>query len=242
MKYPYNMRNFETHVANCSGPTKSAKLPAGGMHTIQSFFQKQNQIPQTAASASTTRKSHLPCLGLSEDVSTKIKAYLDRTGAHGGGASSVTVIASELYGKKFRRLSKARKVQVKVAQKHDWLWRNDVDASRVFSTTCCGNAGGPSSEPQPCAACLSLLKNKQFKNTLQVPTPPDKHYKYVNHEYRNKSLAVLFGRCVDLRSIIEADVSGQTIALVDILTHFDALFPGHSGKATDEICQRRVVW
>ena len=140
MKYPYNMRNFETHILNCSGPPKSAKLPAGGMHTIQSFFQKQNQIPKTATSTS-TRKTHPPCPGLSEEISTKIKAYLDRTGAHGGGASSVTVIASELYGKKFRRLSKSRKVQVKVAQKHDWLWRNDQEGSRVFSTSCCGNAG-----------------------------------------------------------------------------------------------------
>jgi hypothetical protein len=47
MMYAYNIRNFETHISNCSGPPKSAKLSAGGMKRIQSFFQKQPQSSPT---------------------------------------------------------------------------------------------------------------------------------------------------------------------------------------------------
>ena len=191
MKYAYNVQNFKTHIVNCSGPSKSTKLPSGGMQSIDGLFQNQrNLLGVTTSHCSTTRD--FPCPGLSEDDSSKIGAYLERTGAHGGGTSSVSVIADELYGKKYQQLSKLRKVQVKIAQKQEWSWTNDVDSGRVFSTNCLSKAGGTPTKVQPCLQCSSLWKNKQFKNAIQVPSPPDENYKYVNHEYRNKALAVLY--------------------------------------------------
>ena len=162
MKYAYNTRNFATHIVNCSGPPKSVKLPAGGMQTIGTFFQRKSSSSQS----SSTLQTALPCPGLSSDCNAKIKVYLDHTGAHGGGASSVTVISHEFYGKKYRHLSRSRKIQVKVAQKHDWVWRNDAEGGRVFSTACGGKASGPASSPEPCTACVTLLK----KQTIQKCT------------------------------------------------------------------------
>jgi len=198
MKYAYSTLNFKTHVQNCSGPPKSSKLPGGGMKSISNYFQSQPNVQS---------ERHLPCPGLSDSKFSDIKAYLERTGALGGGASSVSVIARELYGKKYRRLSKSRKAQVKIAQKQDWAWKNDADMGRVFSTSCLAKAACHSGKPEACMHCLALLKNKQFKNALHVPTPPDENYKYVNHEYRNKALALLYGKCTDLRGIMEAEVS-----------------------------------
>jgi hypothetical protein len=215
MKYAYNVQNFKTHIVNCSGPSKSTKLPSGGMQSIDCLFLKQRNLLGVATShCSTTATRDFPCPGLSEDDSSKIRAYLERTGARGGGALSVSVIADELYGKKYRRLSKLRKVQVKIAQKQEWSWTNNVDSGRVFSTNCLAKAGGTLTKVQPRSQCSSLWKNKQFKNTIQVPSPPDENYKYVNHEYRNKALAVLYGRCTDLRAIIDTDVSGDYNHLV----------------------------
>ena len=107
-----------------------------------------------------------------------------------------------------------------MAQRHDWVWRNDTEAGRVFSTTCCGKAASPAAKPEPCLACFLLFNNKQFKNALQKPTPPDENYKFVNHEYRNKSLAVLYGRSVDLRPIIEAAVSKTCLVHGPLLTYY----------------------
>jgi hypothetical protein len=204
MKYAYNVQNFETHITTCSGPSKNSKLPAGGMLSIHSYFQN----PRTSETPSSSIV-HMPCLGLSEADTPKIQGYLQQTGAHGSGASSVTVIALELYGKKYKRLSESQKSQVKITQKHEWLWRNNANAERVFSTACQGHAGGSVGSPQPCFQCPLLLKNKKFKNVLQVPQPPDKNYKCINHEYRNKALVELYGHCVDLHAIMEAGVSNS---------------------------------
>ncbi|KAG6906429.1 hypothetical protein DXG01_013965 [Tephrocybe rancida] len=151
--------------------------------------------------------------GLEESKHLGAKNYLDRTGAFGGGAHSVTVIAKEMiYGKKYSRLSPARKKHIKTAQRHKWRWTNDHRNGCVFSVKCTKSAG-PSApatvnekrDPQPCQHCRSLLSNQQFQNALRVPCPPDHHYKYLNDEYRNKDLAGLFGQCVGLRELIESD-------------------------------------
>lgn len=105
MKYPYNARNFETHVRNCQGPPKSSKLPGGGMMPINSFFKLAGPSSSTTTQAQVSTQHNLPCPGLCAKKYPKIEGYLDRTGAFGGGASSVTNIAFELYGKRYSQLS-----------------------------------------------------------------------------------------------------------------------------------------
>ena len=143
--------------------------------------------------------------------------YLERTGAHGGGSPSVSSLATELFGKKYRYLSKSRKQQVKMAQRHEWLWRNHHTEGTVYSTKCTKEAevqynNGPSSSSHSnphlllCKNCNNLFKLKAFKNILRIPRPADENYKHINIEYRNEKLASLFGRCKGLCEIMEVSI------------------------------------
>jgi hypothetical protein len=204
MKYNYSTNNFKTHIGICTGPPKSAKLPGGGMQSLSIAFQKQTKAVISSASGITPKSP--PCPGLAGDDNFKILGYLNRTGAQGGGASSVTVISQQLYGKRFIKLSTCRRAQVKLTQKHKWLWRNDQDLERVYSVDCQKVASVVQLQPAPCHKCRALLQKKRFQNALNVSQPLDQNYKYVNHEYRNKKLAILFGLSTDLCPLIEGDV------------------------------------
>ena len=61
-----------------------------------------------------------------------------------------------------------------------------------------------------------LLQHKGFKNAIHIVCPPDKNFKYLNQQYRNKSLALIYGRTKGLREILEDDVGGID---PQILTH-----------------------
>ena len=218
MKEPYNTGNFRKHIESCKGTPKYRKLPAGGMKTLDNFFAKRGSEPKVS-NLSSKPSITFPCPGLRETSYPKILDYLERTGAHGGGSPSVSSLASELFGKKYRNLSKSRKRQVKIAQRHEWLWRNHHTEGAVYSTKCMKEAAmaqgqqnasssTSSSDPQllPCENCNGLFKLKAFNNVLQKPRPDDKNYKYTNIEYRNEKLASLFGRCTGLREIIEVSI------------------------------------
>ena len=217
MKEPYNTGNFRNHIKSCKGTPKSHKFPAGGMKTIDSFFGTRKAELVTVASTSNVSKPsktpNFPCPSLQEASFSQIQDYLERTGALGGGGPSVSSLAAELFGKKYRYLSKSRKQQVKMAQRHEWLWRNHHTEEAVYSTKCTKEAevrykSSPSSNPHllPCKNCNNLFKLKAFKNILHIPRPADENYKYVNIEYRNEKLASLFGCCKGLREIMEVSV------------------------------------
>ena len=89
MKAPFDIGNFRSHVLKCAGPPKSAKLSGAGMLPFDAYF-KNNTSHEVA-------QPKEPCPGLDETVYPEIAAYLNRTGARGGGASSVTVIAEEMW-------------------------------------------------------------------------------------------------------------------------------------------------
>jgi hypothetical protein len=226
MKEPYNAGNFRKHIKTCKGTPKSHKLPAGGMKTLDNFFAK----PQVGSKTNSSSKPFIvsskpsiifPCPGLREASYPKILNYLERTGAHGGGGPSVSSLAVELFGKKYRNLSRSRKQQVKMAQHHEWLWRNHHTEGTLYSTKCTKEAASAvpvardntssstsSSDPQllPCKNCNALFELKAFKNILHKPQPDDKNYKYTNIEYHNERMASLFGRCTGLREIIEVSI------------------------------------
>jgi len=178
------------------------------MMPINSFFRRAD--PTDSTPSSKTPRSSLPCPGLDEKDHPRVLQYLDRTGAFGGGASSVTKIAFELYGKPYGKLSMSRKIQVKLAQRHDWKWRNEHDNGKVFSTTCTTRAVHSvvkSARPEPCASCREVLRSKTFKNAIALPKPPDERYKYLNREYRSNRLTELMGRCLQLREILNNQVN-----------------------------------
>ncbi|KAF8905727.1 hypothetical protein CPB84DRAFT_1823080 [Gymnopilus junonius] len=171
MKEPYNTGNFKVHISKCKGTPKSHKLPAGGMQPISSFFSKKTANGAKSASASKACIP-LPCPGLCETVYPEVELYLDRSGARGGGGPSISSLACELFGKKFRNLSPTRKRQVRTAQSHEWLWHNDHINGVVYSTSCTkegqsSGGSGNNSEKMvlPCTSCKSLLAKKLFKNT-----------------------------------------------------------------------------
>lgn len=210
MKEPYNTGNFKLHHEKCKGTPKSHKLPAGGMKKIDSFFTKASTTQSSQSSSLNFVMS--PCPGLCESSYSQVEAYLERSGAHGGGGPSVSSLAAELFGKKYRKLSLSRKRQVKMAQHHEWLWRNDHQEGVVYSTACTKEVQRTSSttpEESPCKKCADLLNLKVFKNAVSKPRPTDKNYKHVNNEYRNDRLASLFGRCNGLREIIEVSTACQ---------------------------------
>lgn len=115
-----------------------------------------------------------PCPGLDETVYSKVAAYLDRTSACGGGASSLTVIADEMYGKWYAQLSDFRKA-VQTAQQHEWQWINNHETGKVFSTKCSKIASLGSLQlrgsqvddkvlPEPCQFCRLVLAVESFDN------------------------------------------------------------------------------
>lgn len=210
MKEPYNTANFRLHHQKCKGTPKSHKLPAGGMKKIDLFFAKASKTPSRSSQSSSSNSITFPCPGLRESSYSQVEAYLERSGARGGGGPSVSSLAAELFGKKYRKLSLSRQRQVKTAQRHEWLWRNDHQEGVVYSTACTKEVQRTSSadpEELPCESCSNLLNLKAFKNIVHKPRPTDKNYRHVNNEYRNDRLASLFGRCSGLREIIEVSIA-----------------------------------
>ena len=219
MQTPYHLANFKSHVTKCNGPPKSSKTPGGGMMHINQAFNQQQLTQQGLSLRGTTcarsRGPPVPCPGLRNSDNAKIEVYLERTGARGGGGSSVSAISQDLYGKPFYKLSQKRKNQVLLTQMHEWKWRNDHTNEAIFSTQCAKeaiipeplsklkNSTTPVQKPQPCGQCKSLLRFKNFKNALNVSQPSDENYKYLNKRYRNENLAALYGRCTGLREIFE---------------------------------------
>lgn len=138
IKYPYSVRNFETHLSDCKGPPKSNKYSTGtgNNQQITNFFGSKTSLGLglVPARTSSSTSSSLPCPGIDEALNSMVAGYLDRTGGLGGGASSVTSIAWDLYGKRYRQLSDAWKKVVCTSQMHKWMWKNNHDLGKVFST------------------------------------------------------------------------------------------------------------
>jgi hypothetical protein len=88
MKCSFNTQNFKTHVRACKGPPKTAKLPGGGMRSITYWFQPTAKSGSRPSKQAVAHRNE-PCTGLDEQQYEQITRYLDRTGASGGGTSSV---------------------------------------------------------------------------------------------------------------------------------------------------------
>lgn len=180
--------------------------------TVQPAVEKK--ISSSAAAKSKTQTTSLPlpcksapCPGITASHEPRVTAYLDRTGALGGGAPSVTTVARDLFGNKaivYSKLSGTDKEKVDTEQKHRWAWRNDHGFQAVFSATCrkstSPDTGGP------CLACSQVLRLKSFRNALKVPMPKKDDYRYLNEKYRNASLGTVYTKAHGISGLIQDKV------------------------------------
>lgn len=207
MKAKFNTQNFKTHVLKCKGPPKTAKLPSGGMPSITHWFKPGNTASQSQTKSVITYQKE-PCPGLDEQQYSQVAYYLNRTGASGGGALSVNTLAQKLCDRKFMSLSRARKLQVKAAQKHARLWRNEHDTGKVFSMKCKKTVAvqhdASDEAVLPCEECLSLLGEKKFKTACSVKQKPYENLKFLNKEYTGSTrLIALFAKSKQLTEIMD---------------------------------------
>ena len=194
LQQAFKIEVFKAHRQRCKGE--------GGMRPITDFFKVRNAPPPPPPP-----ESH-PCPGLTELDSPKIALYIKRTGALGGGGSSVSSISEDLYGKHFIDLSESRQREVKLRQHHQWLWKNEHTDIRVFSIECTRKVLRSPSDTRvlPCYNCTQLLSRKKFKNAISKPIPLDENLKHVNHEYRNHTLTMYYAKALGLREIMENEV------------------------------------
>ena len=228
-------RKAEKAEKKATGTASLSKAPkakkSAGMKSLLSFFPKVDktavQLPvelpksstsSTPSSSSAVPKSSssnhrafaVPCGGIGPSNHPNVQMYLDRTGALGGGASSVTKIAKRLYRKAFILLNDTRKTQVKRIQIHEWKWRNDHASLAIFSTSCLKEVMVTSSDPSKalCSKCASLLTLRRFKIAIARPRPPTENYKYIPISHRGSStIAACYARCKGIENIIELEVS-----------------------------------
>lgn len=178
---PFKLSNFQKHIkSHCNGRAESA---GAGSHSLMRWFSKPGMSQLSSALESRIRA----CPGLSEADHPGIGILLDRTGALGGGAPSVTVLAKRLYGRSYKNLPLRKKQKVKLLQRREWQWEHHHNDGRVYSTLCAQTLEA-SDIDGPCFSCFSLLQLKGFRVAISVPKPKIVNYKYLNKEYRNINL------------------------------------------------------
>ncbi|KIJ45455.1 hypothetical protein M422DRAFT_250768 [Sphaerobolus stellatus SS14] len=120
----------------------------------------------------------LPCPGLTAEVHTQIKTYLERSGAKGGGASSLKALSASLFSATWDSLNKLQRKSVETAYMHGLTWLNDHEAKCVYARDCKKIIKIVEGTPlQPCEQCTGLLENIIYNNK-----------KYQNNELLNLSL------------------------------------------------------
>ncbi len=201
VKSANNVSRFESHWKACRG-----KKRGGGMKTLthgfDGYFTKHDHT-RTAASKAPPRP--LPCPGLSSADDPRVKQYLRRSAAPGGGARSIHVISCDLFHKSYRKLSSHDKQSVLDTQFHEHTWRNDHEHMRTFSTTC-NNITIESSRNGrrlPCRKCRALLEDKRFTRILNKDMPAQENYKFTNRMYRNQVLGEQYASVKGLKELIE---------------------------------------
>ncbi|TFY50718.1 hypothetical protein EVJ58_g10921 [Rhodofomes roseus] len=161
-------------------------------------------------SESAQEPESVPCGGITKFHAPNVVQYLRRTGAHGGGARSKTVIADELYGRPFGELNDAQRLVVDRQQRQEQRWRNDHIRQAIFAVDCKRTIPrhllkDNSVENAICVCCSSVNNWKRTKTALRVPAPDPEHYKYLNYQYRNTNLGHLYARTAGLQDLLEGD-------------------------------------
>lgn len=200
MKEPYDATRWRIHLKGCGVKRKKAASHTPSLFKMGFFTHKK---PPASAS-----QLKIPCPGITEADTSKVRNYLKRTAALGGGGKSLPDIAKKLFNKCFSKLKSDKKRQRVIdTQMHEWKWRNDHENTRVFSVSCEHEVQDHSPlRPLPCHECKNVLQSKAFKNIISKPIPKTKDYIYVNHRFRNPVLGELYASTIGLKDLIENQV------------------------------------
>ena len=197
MKEPYNATRWRKHVNDCGKKFEEREkrvklLKSNTKLKPEDSKGKARKIPATSQtptlfsmgfgrnSGGKTEKKNdpplpkkeatiIPCPGITEADDPKVKKYLTRTAALGGGGRSLAEIAKTLFKKCFSKLKMDKNRQrVEDQQMHEWKWRNDHANMRVFSASCQHQVLDRPHPlwPLPCLECKSILQSKAFKNVI----------------------------------------------------------------------------
>ncbi|KAI0076105.1 hypothetical protein K474DRAFT_1579795, partial [Panus rudis PR-1116 ss-1] len=133
------------------------------------------------------------------------------TGALGGGARHVDKIARAIYDELYADLSVKKQRRIRRIQMTELKWRYDHEMLRVYSTNCRTTVSlkvpidaTPNDDELICAPCMSVLKEKGFKNTLRVPLKNENNLIYTNQIYLHEGLVQYYARVKGLQGIFQA--------------------------------------
>ncbi|KAF9231491.1 hypothetical protein BU15DRAFT_82327 [Melanogaster broomeanus] len=208
-KAPYNTTRFGDHVQKCKAKAASM-LTSFGFMTNSKSVDPWTKTRNKKVIASTPIV--LPCLGITEFMEPRISQYIYHTGASGGGARTLHVLARELYGDEYYLLQESQKIQVQTIHHHEKTWTIDRVQQRVFSTKCMKTISSSVSPPL-CLECHNVFHSKAFKNVLRVPTPADKNYKYLNSQYRPDSAGHVFAKTQGLHELIHNQDAKNSVCI-----------------------------
>ncbi|KAF7972553.1 hypothetical protein HWV62_17764 [Athelia sp. TMB] len=201
LKGPLDRTRFRAHLKECRYKDKPSAV--GRTPTVSQWASTFNTTLVTPSQRPEVKR---PCPGLQHTDDSRITTYLERSGASGGGARSVTAISKERFKKMFRKLSSRRKEEVVDAQIHEYRWKNDHKRTRIYSTACAQDVFTLSEAERalPCSKCAELLRDNRFKQALMVPRPDDENCAFINERWRPpQKVAELYGRIHGLREIFE---------------------------------------
>lgn len=196
MKEPYNVANFETHIAKCKITTAS--------NTLTKMFKKEPS--QKRAKIERQPSTQIPCPGLSGSNHPRIPLYLERTPATGGGSSRIDKVSETLYPKTpYTNLSTKKQQDVIAAQRLHWRWRNEHDLQKVYSTECnkVARTFPFSDSVEPCYQCTALLNDERFIKVLSKEKPDPENVKYTPKIWINNDAVEKWGNIRGLMPIIQ---------------------------------------
>lgn len=155
MKEPYNVANFEIHVAKC-------KICTSNTFTLENMFKNQPPRKRAKIEHQPSTQIQVACPGLSESNHPRIPLYLEQTPATGGGSSRIDKVSASQYPEtRYTNLSVKEQQNVMAAQRLHRRWCNEHDLQKVYSTECDKIAliSPFSDSVGPCNQCTALLNN-----------------------------------------------------------------------------------
>lgn len=225
MSEAYNTTKFKLHAKSCkvsSGKTStidawakklgwkvkektlaSALAPVGKLLNAATMSTKPSVHVAEVEVEQLKLPHYVPCPGITAKTDPHVTVYILRTGAGGGSARSVTAIARERFGIPFHELDDENQDIVCALQQHEHTWCNDHTNKVVFSTKY-NTRVNP--ERQCCERCLNVFHSSAFKNALRVPLPPNANYKFLNCQYHNDSLGLIYAKTAGLQELFEDDI------------------------------------
>ncbi|KAF8220905.1 hypothetical protein L208DRAFT_995635, partial [Tricholoma matsutake] len=131
---------------------------------------------------------------------------LKRSCAPGGGACSVTRITSEFFTKLFSKLSDDEQEKVNVQQRHEHQWQNNHQTLHMFSVRCMATCLGHDQKTGrilPCRPCTELLNVCSFLTIINIPTPSNENYKYINKQFQNPIIGEQYAKVIGLKELLD---------------------------------------